>query len=260
MRSVLTAIALSLALMNMPQSRAQSAFEPGCNGKLYDVQDHGELARFDAELRQALKGQNVLQLAALVNYPLRVNGPGRGTILISDPQALKSYFQTVFTPQLRARLLKTTTRDVSCMVKGIMYGGGELWAQPVLLEAGKFAYRVDAINLLEPEPVNQDRLDFVCETAYHRIVIDTVKDTQRYRSWNKPRSLTARPDVEIGAGSLDWQGTGVCAYSNWSFRSGTAGYVVHEASPCGSGDETVASRGSLDVVLNGKTVQTLLCQ
>lgn len=233
-------------------------FDPSCDGSLYELKDRGELLQFDTELRQALKEKNLLQLSTLVNYPLRVNSEWGGTIEISNPQALKHYFETIFPPALREKILATSPQDVSCMGKGIMYGQGELWVQPVILEAGAFTYRVEAVNLFAAMSQPQDQLSFVCETAYHRILIDTDKDQLRYRAWNKPRALTQDPDLELGAGTRDYQGRGVCGYHIWQFANGTTQYSVSEASLCG--EEDVLMRGRLVISDKGKELQTLECR
>lgn len=261
MRSIWPGLMVGLTLMIPSALPAATAamVDKACVKEMYGVEDHGELARFDTELRQALKEKNLLQLSTLVNYPLRVNGAARGTILINDPQALKNHFDLVFTPELRKQYLSSKPEEISCMGDGLMIEGGLLWARVEKLGGKAITYRLISINVPEPAGQGSDRFEFVCETAQHRIVIDTVSDDLRYRAWNKPRALTAAPDLALTGGENDYQGRGLCGHSYWNFANGTTRYTVKEASLCGA-DENDGLRGTLEIAAPGKNIQTLECR
>lgn len=243
-------------------SQANKPFSQDCDGRHLDRVDRGELARFDSELRHALHHQDVTALAALADYPLRVNSPQGGTILIANPQALQARWAELFPDELRAAVLKTRPADVACLSQGIMYGHGVLWVQGQIQGKG-ISYRIHALNLPEttpPKPFRDPPLAFVCETALHRIVIDEADpDSYRYRAWNKPRSLQGEPDMTVTAGRLSYDGRGLCATAQWQFPTGDTLYTVAARNACGA-EVPEAARGQLRVTVAGKVQQTLWCQ
>jgi hypothetical protein len=238
--SLISSILLLFFALSVAQSVSAAELDESCDGRQYGVKDQGELAQFDSKLRHALERSDSAQLAALVSYPLRVNGPGRGSYVIPNPRTLQEQFLHVFPPQLKAAVLGTPQRDVSCMSAGVMYGDGALWIQPVLT-AGRLSYRIQTINLPgESQPALRDGhlLEFVCETAQHRVIVDYEEQSNyRYRAWNKPHAITEKPDIEITSGSQAFEGTGQCGHQMWIFTRGNTRYTVSELG-CTDGSES----------------------
>ncbi len=252
--------ALTLTLPTIALDSADD-FDQSCSYAEYGGEDQGALARFDDELRQALTTGHHLQLLPLIDFPLRLNFANRGTIQIADAQALMSFYPMIFPAELKAKILNYKRAEIGCLPQGVMYGPGELWLRPIALENNQLTYRLMAINEVNDESKldsEADEVKMICETSYHRIVIDEQQNTPRYRAWNKPRSLTLAPDLEIKQGLSDYEGTGPCTSSIWNFTSGSTSLQMSEISPCSAEDSTRA-RGNLEIFIQGKSAQTLIC-
>jgi hypothetical protein len=78
------------------------------------------------------------------------------------------------------------------------------------------------------------------------VIIDSVAETPRYRSWRKPRAIAEKPDLEIARGVQESEGTTPCAHSIWTFRNGDTSYTVSELG-CSEGDPDGRARGELTV-------------
>ena len=217
--------------------------------------------RFDKELRAALTKQDAVALAFLITFPLRVNDAG-GTISLDNAAALKTHFQEVFTPAVRKEILSENFSDLvkpydvyGCPDEGIGYRRGVIW-----VNASERGYAISAVNRdwVPPYPVNKwwiPKIEYVCQTETHRIAIETLTGrTLRYRSWNKPRSVAERPDLEILKGDGTFEGTNVCAYPVYTFRSGTAVYRVAGGLGCWGDAEGAPKEatGQLEVTVADK--------
>ena len=57
---------------------------------------------------------------------------------------------------------------------------------------------------------------FVCSTSKHTVIITLLPSGKyQYRAWNKPKSITGKPDVLIVGGEEITEGTCVCRYTRW---------------------------------------------
>jgi hypothetical protein len=217
--------------------------------------------KFDKELRAALRKQDAVALSFLVKFPLRVNDAG-GSISLNDAAALKTHFQDVFTPAVCKEILDEKNDHVGCNDKGIMYGPGTIWVNATVL-----GYAIDVVNrdAAPPYPANSwngAKINYVCQTQTHRIVVDTVAGGMlRYRSWNKPRSVIDVPDLEITKGVGTFEGTGVCAYPVYTFKNGTAIYQVEGVLGCfgDSNGPPKDATGHLEVTVADKPVTDFWC-
>ena len=218
--------------------------------------------RFDKELRVAITQKDAVALAFLVTFPLRVNDAG-GTISLNNPAALKSHFEEVFTPAVRKAILSEKNDDVGCNSEGIGYGLGVIW-----VNASKRGYSIWSVNrdAVPPYPKNQQnipKINYVCQTQTHRIVVETLADgTLRYRSWNKPRSVTEAPDLEIAKGDSTFEGTQVCAVPIYTFKNGSNVYRVEGGLGCFGDAEPGPPRdatGRLEVGVADKPVTDSWC-
>lgn len=215
-----------------------------------------EFTRFDSALRSALKRGDVAALAFLVKFPLRVN-TNKGTLLIPDAASLGGHYDEIFSPALRDRVLTTGSGDYICRYdEGLGYKAGSIWTS-----TDGHRFRLDAVNTPDPpgEP-DTPGLVYTCETKTHRISIeDLTNGKYRYRSWNKPKELGERPDVEISDGTFHFEGTGICSVGVYSFGKGNVEYTVGQGLGCTDGTEPKEATGDLHVTVAGKTVTETWC-
>ncbi|MFY9855211.1 MAG: hypothetical protein WAK26_15170 [Terracidiphilus sp.] len=217
--------------------------------------------KFDKELRVAITRQDALALAFLVRFPLRVNDAG-GTISLDNAAALKTHFQEVFTPAVRKEILGEKNEEVGCNVEGIGYSLGVIW-----VNASQQGYAIWSVNrdAVPPYPSNQwniPKINYICQTQTHRIVVDTVAGgVLRYRVWHKPRPVTETPDLEIAKGDGTFEGTNVCAVPVYTFKSGAAMYRVEGGLGCfGDSDGPPKdATGRLEVTASGKPATNSWC-
>jgi len=166
-------------------------------------------------------------MALLVRFPLRINQDG-GRYSIDDPAALQSRFQELFPATVRNAVLNRKPTDVSCMNEGIMYGNGDVWVTQT-----KLGFEIKVINLptlRDPKALHAAiKVEFVCRTERHRILIDSdAEGLPRYRSWNIPRSIIEKSDLEIAKGHKEIEGTDGCTHVVWAFKNDTTTYTVEE--------------------------------
>ena len=213
--------------------------------------------RFDSALRAALRQNNVAALAFLISFPLRVN-TGKGTLMIPDAQSLSGHYAEIFPQRVRDAVLATKDDDYICKYdEGLGYMNGWLW---VSTNKGKFT--VDTVNAGGERPnTGKLALAYTCETRTHRIVIDESADGNdvRFRSWNKPRPVTAAPDVDLSKGEKTYEGTGVCAYPLYTFKTQNVVYEVQSEMGCTEGSEPKKATGHLSVTIGDKQVTDDWC-
>lgn len=208
---------------------------------------------FDRELRSSLSKQDAAVMALLVKYPLRINDD-RGSYYLDDSGSLQSRFQEIFPPAVRDAVLKQGPETVACNSGGIMYGDGVVWVNPK-----DHRYAIETVNLPGGTGLSKNqiagRVEFVCDAEKHRVIVDTdASGAPHYRAWNKPRSLTEKPDMEISSGKKDYEGSGPCSYTIWTFTSGATKFVVHGLGGCyeDSHQPPADARGRLEVSTPGK--------
>jgi hypothetical protein len=238
---------------DMPYSGAPCT---GSGGISPSAQQVAIFTRFDAELRSALEQNDTAALAFLVGYPLRVN-TNKGTLLIPDAESLDGHYSEIFTPEVRSEVLATVTDDYICRYdEGLGYKRGIIW---VSTDGHRFT--LGTVNLRDQQAESKkSALIFACETKTHRIAIDELEGGGfRYRSWNKPKSLSAAPDVDLAHGKQEFEGTGVCSHPVYTFRSGQVVYQVEGGLGCTEGSEPAKATGHLSVTVGGKRVTDDWC-
>jgi hypothetical protein len=215
---------------------------------------------FDRELRMAITRQDAVALAFLVNFPLRVNDAG-GSISIDNAAALRTHFQEVFTSAVRKEILGEKLDNAGCGDQGLMYGPGTIW-----VNASERGYAITVVNrdATPPSgnPWNIAKINFICQTPTHRVVVDTLSGgVLRYRSWKRPRAVNDTPDLEVAKGEGSFEGTGLCAYPVYLFKNADAMYRVEGALGCyGDSDgPPKGATGRLEVTVAGKTVSESWC-
>jgi hypothetical protein len=212
--------------------------------------------RFDAELRSALKRNDSAALAFLISFPLSVN-TSKGQLLIPDAESLAGHYSEIFTPGVRSEVLATVTDDYICRYdEGLGYKRGIIW---VSTDGHRFT--LGTVNLRDQQAESKkSALIYTCETKAHRIAIDELEDGNfRYRSWNKPKSLSAASDVDLAHGMQEFEGTGVCSHPVYTFTSGQVVYQVEGGLGCTDGSEPSKATGHLSVTIGGKQVTDDWC-
>ena len=206
---------------------------------------------FDQELRAALSKEDPVAMSFLVSFPLRINHDGT-TISIEDSTTLQARFQEIFPAAVRSTVLNQKPETVFCNWSGIMYGSGRVW-----IRALEQRYALSTINLPDKNvrTGSPPQLNFVCNTEAQRVAIDTDASRHiRYRSWKVPRPVTDKPDVEISSGTLDIEGTGLCAHPVWRFAKGhTEVTVMTRGCSPDSSPPLEGERGSLEISVSGQT-------
>jgi hypothetical protein len=247
---------VTLATLALGTARAQTVLGGSCDLAAVGATTTPGFLEFDREIKHAAESGDSFEMAALVRYPLRVNS-SLGTISLDEPRALQNRFRETFTPAILRDIKRQLVEDTFCSSEGVTFGAGRVW---VGFEHGRFAIQV--INVPDDPlrvPVKQP-IEFACNADHHRIVIDSVSDNLRYRSWNKPRPVPGTPDLEIQNGEHQIAGTGSCAYSMWIFKNSGLEYLLQEPGCSSSSDSLPAgSRGTLSVSKNGKSILESQC-
>ncbi len=242
---------------------ADTVLGPSCNLAVVGATDKQPFVRFDKELRAALSRQDVAAIALLVSFPLGVNYRDGTKISIDNVKGLQTRFAEVFPPRVRSAILNQKLSDIFCKDTGIMYGRGEVWIRADAAVA-RGHYRMTTINLPPPNgrwvPYKQIGLQFVCETEEHRVVIDAdASGKLRYRSWNQPRAITDKPDVEITSGKLSFEGSDPCTHAIWTFQKGKTQFSLSELG-CTDGSEPKGSTGELTTSIDSNLQETSWCR
>lgn len=208
-----------------------------------------EFLAFDRELRAAMSSPDPTFFTLLAAYPLGVND-GDGRTSIADAATLAARASTVLPAAVRSAVLDTAIGDVICTSSAIGYGRGAVWVRGIL-QFGVRRFAITTINLPSTSPPPRAGVVFVCRADDHRIVVDRLADGRlRYRSWNRPRTLSDAPDLELTGGADDFSGTGVCAHHSWTFTSGATEYIVAEAA-CTADVPPAGAIGELSVSVKG---------
>ena len=208
-----------------------------------------EFLAFDRELRAAMSSPDPTVFTLLAAYPLGVND-GDGRTSINDAATLAARAPAVLTAAVRSAVLDTAVGDVICSSSAIGYGRGAVWVKG-RRQFGVRRFAVTTINLPSASSPARAGVVFVCRADDHRIVVDRLADGGlRYRSWNRPRTLTDAPTLELTGGEDDFSGSGACAHHSWTFTSGDAEYIVAEAA-CTAEVPPAGAIGELSVSVKG---------
>jgi hypothetical protein len=258
-RPVLIAL-VCLSLLSKSAISQTSHLGENCDLSALGAKENKTFLDFDREFRYALSNQNAGVMALLVEPSLRINDD-RGTFYIEDARSLQLRFQEIFTSGVRDTVLKQRPEGLSCSGNGIMYGDGVVWAN----YTGR-RYAIKSVNVPSspPAPKFSERIvEFACNADKHRVIVDAVVGgAPRYRSWTKPHSLTEKPDLELGGGKRESEGSGVCAYEIWKFSSGGTEFDVEGPQACyeESHPPPANSTGMLEVSVPGKPVVSWWCR
>jgi hypothetical protein len=81
---------------------------------------------FLAHLQRAVREGRRDALLARIDYPLRVNRPGQPSRYYGAASA-RVNFGRIFTPAVRAAVLRQRPEDLFVSSRGVMIGNGEIW-------------------------------------------------------------------------------------------------------------------------------------
>jgi hypothetical protein len=254
MKQISRSIALLLVVAMRIAFAGDTILGESCDLAIVGDSDKENFLVFDNELRTALSRQDLVATAVLVKFPLHVNYVDGSRILLNNAEAVQTRFAEIFPPAVRTAVLNQKPETLFCNSTGIMYGNGEVWIS--VGREGEAHYRIGTVNLPAADDEmftsKTSKLEFVCEAEKQRVVIDSdANGTVRYRAWDKPRPVTAEPNMEIALGSKDVEGTGPCAHSIWKFRTHKTEFTVSELG-CTDGSEPERAKGELTVVVAGK--------
>jgi hypothetical protein len=104
------------------KSRSQSQ-EKAFADRIGPEQGYGA---FLLQLQAAVRSNDRGAVIALIDFPLRVNGPG-GSRLYSDRQSVERDFGRIFTPKVRRAILGQRADQLFVRDQGAMIGEGEVW-------------------------------------------------------------------------------------------------------------------------------------
>lgn len=105
----------------------------------------------------------------------------------------------------------------------------------------------------QPITNNIDSGMFICNTEKHRIIVaKQAENVYRYRSWNLPKTLTDKPDMELLQEKvLTTEGSGTCKHSQYTFNTGNAQFIIDNNLGCTETDPPKNAVGSLWIFVNG---------
>lgn len=176
-----------------------------CDLTVLGVDDDSGFLHFDNALREALEAQDAAAVAALASFPLRLNLGDGSHATLRDTAAFRQRGASLL-PPLRRAVDATQPGEVFCNDNGVMYGNGEIWANPVG-SGSEAPFRITTINLprsaapqAAPAAAKLAGARLSCATSKFRIEIESMSDGKPlYRSWNLPH---AAHDVHaFGTGS-----------------------------------------------------------
>ncbi len=101
---------------------------------------------------------------------------------------------------------------------------------------------------------------FVCKTSQHTVTVNLLSSGKyQYKSWNKPKSITEKPDMVVDRGEEVIEGTGVCRYKRWEFNKGNVQYIVSTPVTCTETIPPPNATGQLSVFINGVHKKSWWC-
>jgi hypothetical protein len=137
-----------LALLPLP-----AAASPEVNAPEW-VYRGGAYRAFFASLQDAARRDRREALLGMIDYPLRVNGPG-GRHRQHDRRSARANFDRIFTPGVRAAILRQRFETLFGGSRGVMVGSGEIWFDHICPRnrcAPPGLVRIEAVNIPPPEP------------------------------------------------------------------------------------------------------------
>jgi hypothetical protein len=188
-----------------------------------------------------IKNDDVLQLSEMVEYPIKRPNPIPD---INSKEEFILYYPILFDDFFKQALIKTkfTHENVVDNSRGLGLLYGDLW----LNEKGKIMtvnYSSSAEVTLQKKLIDETKSVMhksvnkwkeniiVCETDKYLIRVDMLDDdSYRYTSWNKPKTISEKPDLVLFNGEQEFQGTmgGV----TYTFKNSDWVYIIDDVHMC----------------------------
>lgn len=114
------------------------------------IENAAEFEKAFAVLQAAVAADDRSKVADHILYPLRVNGwtdeiKGKGTVQFETKPELLANYDEIFTPRIKAAIIKQKTADLFVNWQGVMVGNGEAWVS--VSEKKPHRYGIIAVNL-----------------------------------------------------------------------------------------------------------------
>ena len=101
---------------------------------------------------------------------------------------------------------------------------------------------------------------FRCVTVKHIIIIsEPIKGTYHYRSWNKPKAISDKPDMDLKSKEVSVEGTGACRHTEYSFKTGKVEFSLDDDVSCIEGNPPANAVGNLNILVNGELKNHYYC-
>lgn len=120
-----------LAALVCWSSLSTAASEQEVNARLDQLfNTHQEYHNFLDNLQTQLIGENKVEVAKLVSYPIEINIDGK-KVKIKTPQQLIKLYGAIFTPALVKTVNTQQYKDLFINAQGVMIGNGQIWFSAV---------------------------------------------------------------------------------------------------------------------------------
>ena len=101
---------------------------------------------------------------------------------------------------------------------------------------------------------------FTCNTDKHTIVIEKLDAVNfRYRSWNKPKTMQEKPDMDLKSNDASVVGTGPCRHNEYNFKTGKVVFSIDDDLQCVEGKPPQNAIGNLNVYINDELKSHYFC-
>jgi len=121
--------------------------------------DCQQAIQFLERLQEAIRSDQPVKVAALIQYPLRTSLGGKRTLVRSKQQFLSKY-RKIFTPAVRCAVLSSKSSDVWGNANGFMIAAGTVWWDAIIpaplsnsgppdTTPGKYPLKVITVNNAE---------------------------------------------------------------------------------------------------------------
>ena len=130
-------IGFAIVFAAIPSVAAQTRF---------DGLTEDEITGFLGALQAAVRSGKPAEVADLVVFPLRVNTPPKTGFVKTRSEFVRRYAE-IFTPAVRAAILRQRPTELFRNWQGLMIGNGEIWFRGVCPDAGCSTHRVGVITV-----------------------------------------------------------------------------------------------------------------
>lgn len=101
---------------------------------------------------------------------------------------------------------------------------------------------------------------FSCNTEKHTILINKIDAANyRYRSWNKPKSIDEKADMDLISKDISTDGTGSMRATTYVFSTGNVQIRVDDNSSLGEGKPPANAIGNLNVYISNQLKNHYYC-